>query len=592
MSNPALTSPSMDQQFLPLHDSQLEDDVEEVIRSPQLHNQDMWLSLSPLPFASSSTSPTMQLADPFNKIYRQPEVQAGSPEMLMLRFDKQTCGILSVKDGPTENPWRTLVWPLARDSPALYHAIASMTAFHTSREKPALRVDGMEHMRRSIRSLASSIETMRPDTALATTLVLAFSESWDQHISTGIEHLRGAKILVNQALIQHQKRAIVGEDLARLKFLCNTFIYMDVIARLTSIDDDSPEDFSHVMAPFNFASDGETEIDPLMGCASSLFPLIGKVANLCRKVRKTNSNSIAVIGQAMELKEQIVQWTPPALSTISRPEDPTSEIQHALQTAEAYRYATLLYLHQAVPEIPSWTSAQLAKKVLVFLATVPLSSRLVIVQIYPLLAAGCEFSEPEDRKWIEDRWIMMSRRMWIGNIDRCWEVMQEVWRRRDYAEQAKAEQENRKSRGSISMSQDENAKRKFEEELARESNEEEFDFEGLVNAHVNKRQRTSFSNSNLMSGNGFGGQNGLGMGAGMGMGQMERERKRVHEPPEAEAEMDRELTVRGSLHWVGVMKDWEWESKSNSSFPRLFMIGIFRSETFHTQTPCHPKKHH
>jgi hypothetical protein len=104
-----------------------------------------------------------------------------------------------VKDGPTENPWRTLIWPLVRESTALYHAIASMTAFHHAREKPALRVDGMGHMSRSIRSPAIGIGEMRTDIALATALVLAFSESWDQHISTGIEHLRRARILVNQA---------------------------------------------------------------------------------------------------------------------------------------------------------------------------------------------------------------------------------------------------------------------------------------------------------------------------------------------------------------------------------------------------------
>jgi hypothetical protein len=126
---------------------EVEEDIEEIVREPTMSDAELWMSLRG-PFHT----PTATRDDPFNKIYRQPEVLAGSPEMLMLRFDKQTCGILSVKDGPTENPWRTLVWPLARDSPALYHAIASMTAFHTSKEKPALRVDGMEHMRRSIRS--------------------------------------------------------------------------------------------------------------------------------------------------------------------------------------------------------------------------------------------------------------------------------------------------------------------------------------------------------------------------------------------------------------------------------------------------------
>ncbi|KAH7311123.1 fungal-specific transcription factor domain-containing protein [Rhexocercosporidium sp. MPI-PUGE-AT-0058] len=537
-------SPMMDHNFLPMEmtqDSNLVDDIEEIIREPQMSDADLWMSIrNPISSRSSTTSPTTTRDDPFNKIYRQPEVQAGSQEMLMLRFDKQTCGILSVKDGPTENPWRTLVWPLARNSTPLYHAIASLTAFHTSKEKPSLRVDGMEHMRKSIRALATGIENMRTDEALATTLVLAFSESWDQHISTGIEHLRGARILVNQALVSHKKRNLLGDDLARLRFLCNTWVYMDVISRLTSVDDDESSDFDTILAPLNTSFDSNsTEIDPLMGCAASLFPLIGRVANLCRKVRKVKTNSIAIISQAMELKEAIVQWSPPPLLMIERPEDPTSEIQHALQTAEAYRFATLLYLHQAVPEIPSWTSAQLAKKVLVYLATVPLSSRLVIVQIYPLLAAGCEAYENEDRQWVEERWASMASRMWIGNIDRCWEVMQEVWSRRDAAEAARNAAEKGKMKPGMSMMvHSESSKRKFEEELAMD---DVFSFSDMLNgtSSAGKRQRNGRSLSGTFSPNG-------------GM-----ERKRVHEP--VDEEMDFDVTVRGRMHWVGVMKDWEWE---------------------------------
>ncbi|PQE30854.1 c6 finger domain-containing protein [Rutstroemia sp. NJR-2017a WRK4] len=540
LSNPsptmALTTPVMDH-FQFGNDLPLEDDIEEIIRDPPLSDADMWLAQSP--FHPQPRSPT---ASPriYSPMYRQPDVPAGSPEMLMLRFDKQTCGILSVKDGPTENPWRTLVWPLARDSPALYHAIASMTAFHTSKEKPALRVDGMEHMRRSIRSLATGIEKMRTDTALATTLVLAFSESWDQHISTGIEHLRGAKILVNQALMKHSKRSLVGDDLARLKFLCNTWVYMDVIARLTSIDDDDSTDFEHVLSPLNTSTSfpsASTEIDPLMGSAATLFPLIGRAANLCRKVRKLSSNSIAIISQAMELKQAIEQWSP--CTTFSSPEDPTSEIQHALQTAEAYRYATLLHLHQAVPEIPSLTSAQLAKKVLVYLATVPLSSRLVIVQIYPLLAAGCEASEDEDRKWVDERWQSMAQRMWIGNIDRCWEVMQEVWSRRD-AVARETEQENLRKAGKrdMGMLYSEGSMRKFEEELANE----EINFSDLLNdtGILSRRASPAGQRRSIAAQGGF------------------AEAKRRQEP--ITEDMDPELTVRGRLHWVGVMKDWEWES--------------------------------
>lgn len=538
-------SPSVDHDVSTM-DSLGDDVEEEVVREPQLSDVDLWTPRPPAHSRSFPPSSAKTRDDSVVRVYRQPEAKAGSPEMLMLRFDKQTCGILSVKDGPTENPWRTLIWPLARDEPALYHAIASLTAFHTSRERPELRVDGMEHMRSSIRHLALRLETMSIDAALATTLVLAFSESWDQHISTGIEHLRGARILVHQALVSHRKRNVSGDDFARLRFLCNTWVYMDVIARLTSVDEEDSSDFAHLLAPLNDPF-SRSEIDPLMGCASSLFPLIGRVANLCRKVRNVTTNSIAIISQAMELKEAIVQWSPPPLAAIERPEDPTSEIQHALQTAEAYRYSTLLCLHQAVPEIPSWTSAQLAKKVLVYLATVPLSSRLVIVQIYPLLAAGCEAYELEDRQWVQERWQSMAARMWIGNIDRCWEVMQEVWCRRDGAEAARnAAQEGKRRSTTSRIMHSESSKRKFEEELARD---DVFSFSGLPRGTTTtaraKRQRGaklrgSYSPDPPVA------------------------KRRIHEP--LDEEMDVDVTVRGRMHWVGVMKDWRWESKCPRSF--------------------------
>ncbi|KAL3417205.1 hypothetical protein PVAG01_11205 [Phlyctema vagabunda] len=545
--HPPMIDPSLDHHFslmdLP-HEPIADEDVEEIIREPQMAGTDMWMAMQvpvPSPMTLRSRSPTASPAtmhdDPFFKMYPQPNVQAGSPEMLMLRYDRQTCGILSVKDGPNENPWRTLIWPLARDSPALYHAIASMTAFHTAKEKPALRVDGMEHMRRSIRSLATGIDKMRTDTALATTLVLAFSESWDQHVSTGIQHLKGAKILVNQALIKHSKRRLAGDDLARLRFLCNTWVYMDVIARLTSIEEDEFTDFETILRPL-YISNNTTEIDPLMGCASTLFPLIGRAANLCRKVCRMESNSIAVISLANQIKESIEQWQPG--SSFERPEDPTSEIKHALQTAEAYRYATLLYLHQAVPEIPSLTSAQLAKKVLVFLATVPLSSRLVIVQIYPLLAAGCEAWETEDREWVVARWQNMSDRMGIGNIDACREVIREVWARRDALEKAREkEQRDRASlRPGERIMHSESSKRKFEEELALEGvgMDGGMSFEDMLNSNMpprSKRPRPSVSTASLAAS------------------------KRKMEPITEDLDID--LTIRGRLHWVGVMKDWGWE---------------------------------
>jgi len=290
--------------------------------------------------------------------------------------------------------------------------------------------------------------------------------------------------------------------------------------------------------PTPMGSMASTEIDPLMGCASTLFPLIGRVANLCRRARQSESNGVAIITQATKLKERMEQWD--SGTSFENPEDPSSDVQHALQTAEAYRYATLLYLHQAVPEIPfKMTSAQLAQKVLIYLATVPTSSRLVIVQIYPLLAAGCEVTEDSEaglRQWVRNRWQNMSDRMLIGNIDRCCEVMLEVWRRRDdFVAQKEAARRGR-----------ENQRRSV----------------GMAHLDISNEMSEVFSYQDMYSGQTSPGgamkrENHHQGNSGRNMSDSGLQRRRNSEPiPE---NLEAEYTVRGRLHWVGVMKDWDWE---------------------------------
>lgn len=266
-----------------------------------------------------------------------------------------------VKDGPNENPWRTLIWPMAKRSPALYHAAMAMTAFHSSRDVPALRLIGHEHKSASLQILATGINegTMNHDTAIATTLALAFAECWDQHISSGNDHIKGARVMMNIALDRHRAMPLTGEKLAILKFLCNAWVYLDVLARVTTVDDDESDDYDKLYCLYSdqsrdcdsgfgidFGMPIDAQLDPLMGCASTLFPLIGRVANLVRRVCRSESNTPPIISQGMELQLALQTWDPPEF--IEPPEDLTSNVQHSIQTAEAYRWATLLYLHQAV----------------------------------------------------------------------------------------------------------------------------------------------------------------------------------------------------------------------------------------------------
>ena len=511
-------------------------------------------------------------------VLAQPKLSPSSPEMLMQRFDKSTCGILSVKDGPTENPWRTLIWPIAKDSPALYHAIYAMTAFHGALEDHDLHHTGVAHMTKSIKKLSTNMTNMRLDAALATSLALAFGEGWDNHVTTGIQHLHGAKIMVNTAVAKHHQDLQTGQlgpqDAMRIRFLCNTFIYMDVIAKLTSLQGSGGLDLHEIVHTVNQPMGDLLDVDPLMGCGVTLFPIIGDTARLIQQVRRRSENGLAIMSQAMELSDRLVHWKAQSQKVFERPEDPSSEVQHSIQTAEAYRYAMLLYLHQAVPEIPMEECKVLARKALMAIASVPLTSRAIIVQIFPLLAAGCEMTLPEDRKWIEHRWTEMLNRLRIGNVQACMKLTSEVWARRDAFEKRKQEMENRRMQargvpnGDFVPPSLNSGKRKAR---TTESFDEDEFFGGMngAGAEQNNRppkapRRVTFDTV---------GANGLPTGS---MPQTPRspDRSRRLTNEVVVNLLEEEYTVRGNLHWLGVMQEYGWEGKSHTLIKLLCCKGL------------------
>jgi hypothetical protein len=468
----------------------------------------------------------------FSRLPDQPSLAPESQEMLALRFDNLTCGILSVKDGVTENPWRTLIWPLAKSTPALYHAIFALSAFHAAKENPSLRVQGVKHMRQSITCLRQQIQSMRADTALATSLALAFADTWDQNTRTCIQHLRGAKALMLQVLNAGLQGGLSADELDRMRFLYNTWTYMDVIARLTSLDESGPQDLNPSI--FHLPGDAIHEIDPLMGCAATLFPLIGRVARLVQRVRKTTTNSLSIVSQGMELKSLIEQWEPPRW--FDPPEDPTSEVQHSIQMAHSYRWASLLYLHQAVPEMPSEPAEELAKRVLILLATVPPTSRTTIIQMFPLLAAGAEVDGEEDRRWVMDRWNTVQSRLMLGGVDRCLDVLREVWARRDRLRAEKHQQEFTAPRRPSSFSNEGKGS-----SATRSPDTTPRGLHGRVNS-------TDHHDRSMQGRPGSTSSKGGSQRRGSALSPLEN--------------IEFERTVRSRLHWVNVMGEWGWEGEN------------------------------
>lgn len=500
------------------------------------------------PIAVLSPSLSVESSASAQKLARSAE-----HEQILYLYSRYTCSIMSIKDGPHENPWRTMIIPYATHYPCLFNSLACMTLFHLAgtkavegvvQDSDGLRARGYMYMKRCILELASGLLLMNKgtspalpaDIALTTCLNLAVSESWNTQTSSGIAHLKGAKSMIQRVLeyfkehlkatdklLVRKKLVMVeddewesmethnavssGEDEGprimvpkNVQFLFNIWIYFEVLAQMTTYsttqddkgidlvatittllqnnqnerkdqterikrESDAGLEDAYIQSPKSDASDGvlssnnsnmgtgsffgsfdgvnfnNEHVDPLLGCAQSLFLVMGKVANLISKIKRhrpetKKTNSLATITAASSLKQQLTDWKPDiSLSMNDQLMDEsissTWDISSCIATAEAYRYATLLLLHQAVPEIHSLTSRQLAEKIFVLMASIPLSSNLFIVHIFPLLVSSCEAEEGDERDWCAARWTLLSKKMWIGNIDRALEVVREVWRRKD-----------------------------------------------------------------------------------------------------------------------------------------------------------------
>ena len=476
------------------------DDIEEVLRPPDTIGRFPYPSPSPSQSPQLSCSPVSPIT-----ISLDPEFSG----MLHRLFHERTCGILSIKNGPDENPWSTLLWPIIFDDPSLYYAMLSLTASHASSQFPELKVKGLEFMTASMELFRSNLSRMRCDTALATALILAFAESWHSHIYTGIMHLRGARNLIMQGL-QHQDSYLDEEGLERLDFLRGTWVYMDVIARLTTLGGEDPEDLDCIVMPTYGPETVIHKIDPLMGCATTLFPLIGAVASLVKTVRKSAKTPLRIVAKAASLRDSIVKWQIP--SQFVPPRDETLEIDHSRHTAEAYRWATVLYLYQSVPMICTQEPSELAELTLRHLAAVPIASRATIIHIFPLLAAGCEATSDDDRAFVAERWEKMIERMCIGNLDRCWDVVKEVWERRDDLVERSIPASPRRA-----------------------------------SSHGEREEAEEIKTCSLKN-----------MARRISMPSNERSKE---QGPGNMVKIDPRFTVRGKLHWVAVMLERGWESE-------------------------------
>lgn len=115
-----------------------------------------------------------------------------------------------------------------------------------------------------------------------------------------------------------------------------------------------------------------------------------------------------------------------------------NRLQSILHNALAYKHSALVYLYRTVHElersheaVQRHTRASLRHSAGTVSAKGPMGALL-----WPLFVAACEATAEEDRALARQTFLGVEKRQGMMNIERAWEIVQEVWRRADEVEGA------------------------------------------------------------------------------------------------------------------------------------------------------------
>jgi Fungal specific transcription factor domain len=265
---------------------------------------------------------------------------------------------------------------------------------------------------------------------------------WDDPKLDGRAHVFGASKIFEGVL----------RDLARkrkpvspfLRFLYNTWLYLDVLSSLSSGEDpfclklhsllsalSPPTSPVSVGSPLgNFSLQGE--IDSLLGCAEELFPLIARMSAASNRLfdKVITQAELPYIADAIQIRDELREWKPPERSVLQESSDVHCSLDDIICTAEVYRLTALLHLFRAFPPLGKDSQA-LADQILNSLLLIPVDSGSLCIHIWPLMAAGCEHTDPVKRHLVLQRFEILRERLMIGNVDKAIELLIEVWKRKD-----------------------------------------------------------------------------------------------------------------------------------------------------------------
>lgn len=395
------------------------------------------------------------------------------------------CNVLShliVFREETGNPFQQLVLPLMRggdgsggggdDSPVA-DAVYALAGAHL--EHRGVDLDGGEKSlhfhHRAIQGLAGLIRlhnaSANRNEVLAAIILLIYYEVLVQRGRSNIVegHLKGALTVMRSNPEPLDSTGI---------FLERAFRFYDVIAALsfgTAPLSTAPAAGCLVPFPLSVATATSTlnNVDSLLGMATTLWPIIHRLSGLLplktdlAKAREAgHSGKVAVLRTEFDttvgaVEAALLGWAPnlPAGWALHE-SDPTklledgtavakgetssggdsAHLHSIINNALAYRNSALVYLYRTVHSHPR--SHPLVQRH----AHISLRHCAATVEhqgpmgalLWPLFVAACEAATPDDRATAKAAFAAIDKRQGMTNIERAWDIVQEVWKRAERAD--------------------------------------------------------------------------------------------------------------------------------------------------------------
>ncbi|RFU24888.1 hypothetical protein B7463_g11455, partial [Scytalidium lignicola] len=315
------------------------------------------------------------------------------------------------------NPFQTHLTPMAFEKGPLHYMIMSIAAQHLSIEdsSPALGITAQGYQHRAVVSLRAALGdpiARASDMTLASVLVMEIGKRFDGDPKHNVNHLMGAKELIQQRGGPSSFTGSIGE------FLISQFAYQDLLASMARN--------GHASVNWQWFNLGDGLLGRSTGYDTVILQNVAQI-NVLRSQKQlasskeTTLSSMDIVTAGTAIESELKLWKVPAPNGAQA------------STAEAHRCSALIYLYRVMYNIgaPHPLTLAYVRRCLDAVASVEPSSPLVAAHVWPLFTAGCESIDPRDRDFVRTRLNEMYRQRRIPSLKRVMEAIEEVWLSKD-----------------------------------------------------------------------------------------------------------------------------------------------------------------